>query len=145
MVILKVLMIEDSPSDALLIQTNLKTALEPGFELTWVKRLDEALSLTRKQAFDVCLLDLSLPDSTGIETCLRMREAAPKLPIVVLTGRDEEAVGLEALRGGVQDYLSKSVDTQTIVRSIRYAIERKAVEEELRLVNESCASRGWPP
>jgi len=138
---LKVLMIEDSPSDALLIQKNLKTALEPGFELTWVKRLDEALSLARGQAFDVCLLDLSLPDSSGIDTCSRIREAAPRLPVVVLTGIDDEAIGLDAIRRGVQDYLPKSVDGRSVARAIRFAVERKRAEETLSDLNANLELR----
>jgi signal transduction histidine kinase len=83
--------------------------------------------------FDVLLLDLSLPDVTGEETVVRARAAAPHLPIVVLTGEEDEAVGLRAVRHGVQDYLIKgqAYGRQT-ARAIRYAIERKQAEVALK-------------
>ena len=79
------------------------------------------------------LLDLSLPDITGRETFVRARAEAPHLPIVVLTGQANEADGLEAVRQGIQDYLVKGqADARQIVRVIRYAIERKRVEDALK-------------
>ena len=92
----------------------------------------------RSSAFDVLLLDLSLPDSTGRDTFVRARAEAPHLPIVVLTGQADEAVGLEAVRHGIQDYLIKgqAYGRQT-ARAIRYAIERKQAETALKQAEAS--------
>ena len=86
----------------------------------------------RQKQFEVLLLDLSLPDITGRDTFLRARAEAPHLPIVVLTGEANEALGLDAVRHGIQDYLIKgqAYGRQT-ARAIRYAIERKQVEDAL--------------
>lgn len=104
----------------------------PGFHFTLAESWAEAVALLQKRSFDVLLLDLSLPDSSGRDTFVRARVVAPHLPIVVLTGEADEAVGLEAVRHGVQDYLIKSqaYDRQT-ARAIRYAIERKQAESAL--------------
>lgn len=105
---------------------------DSGFRFTLAESWAEAAALLQKQSFDVLLLDLSLPDSSGRDTFLRARAVAPHLPIVVLTGQADEAVGLEAVRQGVQDYLIKgqAYGRQT-ARAIRYAIERKQVESAL--------------
>ena len=83
---IKVLLVEDSPSDAELIQEHLGQFEFEQFEITVAERLDEAVARVRQEPFDVLLLDLSLPDSTGRETFLRMQQAAPQVPLVVLTG-----------------------------------------------------------
>lgn len=129
----RVLLLEDSPSDAALVQESL---LENGlahFEFTHVETLAEATILVRQANFDVFLLDLSLPDCTGRETFLRARAMAPSLPIVVMTSSDDEAIGIEAIRYGIQDYLIKgqAFGRQT-ARAIHYAIERKRSEEALK-------------
>ncbi len=129
----KVLLVEDSPSDAEVLQESLRQVPEWSFEFTWVETLAAALERLAQDSFDVLLLDLSLPDSTGTQTFLRAREAAPRLPIVVLTGNYDESVGLEAVRHGVQDYLIKSeTDGPRVARAIRYAVERTRAEESLR-------------
>jgi signal transduction histidine kinase len=130
---LKVLLVEDSPSDAVLLQECLTQNDLGQFKFTHLETLAGALELLRREVFDVLLLDLSLPDSHGSETFLRVRAAAPHLPIVVLTSVEDEAVGLEAVRHGIQDYLIKgqAYGRQT-ARSIRYAIERKRTEEALK-------------
>ena len=124
---------EDSPSDALLLQESLAEAVPGEFDFTHVESWAEAVRCLREKEFEVLLLDLSLPDVTGRETFLRARAEAPHLPIVVLTGEANEAMGLEAVRHGIQDYLIKgqAYGRQT-ARAIRYAIERKQVEEALQ-------------
>jgi CheY-like chemotaxis protein len=104
---LKVLLVEDSPSDAALLQESLLDEGGGTFEFTHVESWTEAAKYLKQNGFDVMLLDLSLPDITGRETFLQARAQAPHLPIVVLTGMDDEAVGLEAVRHGIQDYLPR--------------------------------------
>ena len=127
------LLVEDSPSDAVLLQESLTQNDFGQFHFTHAETLLEGLAWLRRGQFDVLLLDLSLPDSTGRDTFLRAREAAPSLPIVVLTSVEDEAVGLEAVRHGVQDYLIKgqAYGRQT-ARAIHYAIERKRTEAALK-------------
>ena len=131
-----ILLVEDSASDADVLQQTLCHTEAGRFEFTWVERLDEALARLRQQSFDVLLLDLSLPDSSGPETFRRARKAAPGLPIVVLSGVADENVALAAVHEGVQDYLVKGqTDGRQIARAIRYAIERKQAEERIRQQN----------
>jgi signal transduction histidine kinase len=130
---LSILLVEDSPSDAVLLQESLSQHEVGGFQFTHAETWAEAAARLSQQSFDVLLLDLSLPDSTGRDTFVRARAAAPQLPIVVLTSVADEAVGLEAVRHGIQDYLIKgqAYGRQT-ARAIHYAIERKQAETALR-------------
>jgi signal transduction histidine kinase len=128
----RVLLVEDSPSDALLLRESLSETDDGGFEITHVERWTAALERLRQNQFEVLLLDLSLPDVTGRDTFLRARAEAPHLPIVVLTGETNEELGLDAVRHGVQDYLIKGQTYgRYTARAIRYAIERKQVEDAL--------------
>jgi len=125
--------VEDSPSDAALLKETLTEEGLGHFEFTHVETLAEAMRQARQAGFEVALLDLTLPDSSGRDTFLRARAEAPALPIVVMTGIDDEAIGLEAVRHGIQDYLIKGQTTgRQTARSIRYAIERKRSEEALK-------------
>jgi two-component system cell cycle sensor histidine kinase/response regulator CckA len=134
---LNVLLVEDSASDAELLLETLREAAGDLFRITVLERLHEALRRLKTQPFDVLLLDLSLPDSSGVETFRTASASAPHLPIIVLTGVDDEAVGIEAMRQGIQDYLVKGrADGHQISRAIRYAIERKRSEEALRRMEE---------
>ncbi len=128
-----VLLVEDSLSDADLLVQSLEGA-EPGrFQCTRAERLAEAFEHLQRREFAVLLLDLTLPDSTGRETFVQVRARVPAMPIVVLTGVGDEAVGLDAVRHGVQDYLIKGqADGRQIARAIGYAIERKRTEAELQ-------------
>ena len=135
--IVRVLLVEDSPSDVDLIRDALEDrALDPAFDgtalrLEQVDRLADAIRSLASGEFDVVLLDLSLPDSHGIGTFVRLQHSAPNTPIVVLSGLDDEAMAIRAVREGAQDYLVKgSVDGQTLTRSIQYAVERKRAEDE---------------
>jgi signal transduction histidine kinase len=129
----KILLVEDSLSDAALLQESLVENDGGGFEFTLAESWKEAAALLRDHPFDALLLDLSLPDTQGRDTFVRARAEAPNLPIVVLTGVADEAVGLEAVRHGIQDYLIKgqAFGRQT-ARAIRYAIERKQAETALK-------------
>ena len=122
---IKVLMIEDNPGDARLVQEMLLEAGLNKFYLTHVKRLSEALQHLNQAATDVILLDLSLPDEQGLDTLTRTHTRFPNVPIVVLTGLNDEAIAVQAVREGAQDYLVKGqMDGNVLVRAIRYAIER---------------------
>jgi signal transduction histidine kinase len=133
-----ILLVEDSPSDAALLQESLLQEGAGGFMFTHAESWAEAAAHLRTKSFGVLLLDLTLPDSAGRETFMRARAAAPDLPIVVLTGQADEAVGLEAVRYGIQDYLIKgqAYGRQT-ARTIRYAIERQQAETALKRAEAS--------
>jgi PAS domain S-box-containing protein len=134
--IIRVLLVEDNPADVLLLEEALAHVSAVQFQLKRVERLGEALDNLGPEDFDVCLLDLSLPDSHGLETLVKVRAKAPSLPIVVLTGLADEAFGLSALPAGAQDYLIKGeVEGYGVVHAIRYAIERQRAEEEIRRRN----------
>ena len=101
-----------------------------------------AAALLRAERFDVVLLDLSLPDAAGLQALQHLHSIAPALPIVVLTGLDDEETALRAVQEGAQDFLVKGrVDTPILTRSIRYAIERKRVEEMERQLVKAHAAR----
>mgnify|MGYP001828585015 CR=1 FL=1 len=130
---IRVLLVEDSPGDARLVDRYLSQAEHATFEVERFDRLRKGLDRLRQGGIDVLLLDLTLPDSKGIETFDKAFAEAPDVPIVVMTGIDDTRLALRAVRDGAQDYLVKrQVDTALLVRSIRYAIERKHAEEKFR-------------
>ena len=130
----RVLLVEDNPGDARLVEILLSEVDQsPSFEVEHAGRIAEALERLNQLDFDVVLLDLSLPDSSGLETVDRMRAAVSQAPVVVLSGQADEGIALQALQSGAQDYLIKGQgDGNLIARSIRYAIERQRAEEALR-------------
>lgn len=134
---IRVLLIEDNPGYSEIIRVMLDKIQDTRFELVCARRLSEGLHLLdQKNGMDIILLDLKLPDSQGIETFDTVYAQAKSLPIVVLTVTDNDEIALEAVQRGAQDYLVKEqVDTKTLVHAIRYAIERKRVEETLRVTN----------
>jgi len=139
---LKILLVEDSPSDAALLQESLTQSGFERFEFTHAERWAVAAQNLRQGQFDVMLLDLSLPDRTGRDTFLQARAEAAHLPIVVLTGSADESAGLEAVRHGIQDYLIKGqADGRQTARAIRYAIERKRLEEALQKIQAELEKR----
>jgi signal transduction histidine kinase len=146
---LKILLVEDNPADADLIGEILDEADEIQWSLVHVEKLKEALTCLRENHFDVVLLDLSLPDKQGLGTVAQTYQAAPDLPIVVLTGLNDKVIALEALREGAQDYLVKGkIDSNLLVRAIRHAIERahtlkrlRHSEEQLQRLNEELERR----
>jgi len=124
-----VLLIEDSPADAGLIREMLSEVGDPTFELDHADRLAKGLERLSAGGIDVVLLDLSLPDSEGLTTLFRVRDQAPRVPIVVLTGLRDVSRAAKAAEEGAQDYLIKGkVDSSTLGRSIRYAIQRTRAE-----------------
>jgi len=127
---IRALLVEDNPGDARLFLELVRETGAGYLKLEHVDRLDKALTRLSSEHFDVVLLDLSLPDEQGLNTLLRTHAHAPKVPIVILTGLDDEAVAVKAVRAGAQDYLVKGrVDGDLLVRSMRYATERwRAVE-----------------
>lgn len=128
-----VLLVEDNPDDALLVRAWLRAASSSTFDVVHVSSLQDALTAAQRAPFDAVLLDLTLPDGYGLATLCRFHSAMPQLPIVVLSGVQDEAVALEAVRHGAQDYLVKGDDHgPPMARALRYAIERKRAEEELR-------------
>lgn len=123
--IVKVLLVEDNPVDADLVRELLAEGTPGRFESSHVERLSQALACLGTEDFDLVLLDLSLPDSQGLDTLLRTQEEAPEVPIIVLTGANDGALALRAVQAGAQDYLAKGqIDSQLLVRSMNYAIER---------------------
>lgn len=136
---LNILLVEDNPPDVLLVQEALREL--PDHALRHAETLREAVNVVQEQAFDVVLMDLGLPDSQQLATYSAMRVVAPAMPIVILTGLREEAVAVEALRAGAQDYLVKGESGRHLARSIRYAIERKLMEERLRSFAEELEMR----
>jgi signal transduction histidine kinase/DNA-binding response OmpR family regulator len=130
---LKILLVEDNPGDADLIQEMLPTTDESGFVVHCVSRLSEAVSHLEEKEADLTLLDLDLPDSQGIETVRLAHQAAPKMPIVVLTGNQDERLGIAAVQGGAQDFLIKGQTHQSqLSRVLRYAVQRHCAEEKMR-------------
>lgn len=129
----EVLLVEDNPGDADLIQELLSGTTAARFHFSHVERLSEAAFHLKQQHAQVALLDLALPDSSGIETVRRFRQVAPTMPIVVLTGHDDETNGVTALKAGAQDYLVKGkVSADLLERVIFYAVERHQHQEALR-------------
>jgi PAS domain S-box-containing protein len=130
---IKLLLIEDEDSCAELVKVVLADSSPLQFILERSRNLHEGLEKLSGARFDLALLDLTLPDEIGIESYTRIHAAAPALPIVVLSGLDDQKTALRAVREGAQDYLVKGqVDSKMLVRVIQYAIERKAAAEALR-------------
>lgn len=134
---IKVLLVEDNLPEARMLEVTLQSAKLREFSLVHVKRLQEALHKLTQDTFDVILLDLTLPDSQGLDSLTPIMTDYPSLPIVVLTNTNDEELALEALRRGAQDYLLKrQVNKELLVRSLCYAIERKQASEGLRKLNQ---------
>ena len=126
------LLVEDNLGDARLMYECLAEALPTDFEMAHVRRLSEALEWLWEERCDVVLLDLGLPDSHGLDTLNLTRDHALGVPIVVLTGIDDEDLGVQAITNGAQDYLVKGqVDGNLLARSLRYAVARRRAEEAL--------------
>lgn len=122
---LQILLVEDNPGDARLIREILNEAPGLRFEMTVVDRLSKALELLQGRLFDIILLDLSLPDSQGLDTFHTLYAQVPEVPIVVLTGLADETAAVRAVEAGSQDYLVKGrFDSELLARSIRYALVR---------------------
>ncbi|HZR46652.1 MAG TPA: diguanylate cyclase, partial [Candidatus Manganitrophaceae bacterium] len=130
---IRLLVVEDNAADVRLVQEMLAEADAARFRIVHADLLAKGLKALSEQEIHVILLDLSLPDSFGLETLKGVRSAAPRLPIVVLSYHQDEALALQAVQMGAQDYLVKGEGNgDSLVRTIRYALERKQAEERLR-------------
>ena len=139
---MQILLVEDSASDAVLLQENILSSGVTDISISVVQSLNEAKEHLKNNHTDAVLLDLTLPDSSGLDTVREARTACPDVPVVVITGVDNENTGIEAVRTGVQDYLVKGqTDGRTITRVIRYSIERKRAEEALRKAHDELELR----
>lgn len=135
---LRVLIVEDDDTDAHLIREALTEASPDAFLAARASSLTEARQLIAEGAFDVMLLDMNLRDVSGLATVIGARDAAPDIPIVVMTGLLHRPEATEALRAGAQDYLLKdSLQPRQLERTIRHAVERHRLLVELRRVTEA--------
>jgi len=129
---IQVLLIEDNAADVRLAQESLRGAGREHVRLTHVDRLSSAVEHLASEKIDAILLDLSLPDGQGLEGMMQIHMAYPHLPIVVLSGDQDDSLALKALGQGAQDYLKKGEsDGTNLIRAIRYAIERQRAEDRL--------------
>jgi len=130
---IRVLLVEDDPGDTCLLQQLLSEAKRVKFDCVHAESLDAAVRKLGSEAFDLVLLDLGLPDTTGLTGLSKIREFTEKVPIVILTGLEDEDTAVSALKLGAQDYLPKrGLDGSLLVRSIRYALERHALLVQLQ-------------
>jgi signal transduction histidine kinase len=128
-----VLLIEDNPGDADLVRLRLVEG-DAAIHVNCVQRLSEGLASLAENHPSVVLLDLNLPDSRGAETFRKVLERAPNVPVVILSGQDDEALAIKAVHQGVQDYLVKSdITSKHLERAMRYAVERQALLRSLEI------------
>jgi diguanylate cyclase (GGDEF)-like protein/PAS domain S-box-containing protein len=133
----KLLLVEDNDGDARLLREMLAEQESRFTELIHVGRMSDAEKHLAEHAVDIILLDLGLPDAQGLGAVRRAHAAAPRVPLVVLTGLDDESLATQTLQEGAQDYLIKGqIDTRGLLRALRYAVERKAMEEALFVEKE---------
>jgi DNA-binding NtrC family response regulator len=142
-----VLLVEDNEDDALLIRKSLAGAMKVPYELKHVDGLSLGMESLAGGKIDVVLLDLGLPDGRGISTFTVLHKHSPDVPVIVLTGHDDEELAIEAVQKGAQDYLVKGkVDGGLLRRSIRYAIERQKLSTQLKQsMKEINTLRGFLP
>ncbi len=132
---LQILLVEDNAGDARLLREMFSKERPDSFELTHLLRMGEALEHLEKGGVDIVLLDMGLPDGYGLDTVRRARRAAPDVPVIVLTGLDDEALAAEAMKEGVQDYLIKGqIENRALPRALRHAIERHRMQRENDLI-----------
>ncbi|MDP6354349.1 MAG: response regulator [Planctomycetota bacterium] len=133
---LNVLVIEDNPTDAELIQLALGDADGATFHIEEAGRLADGFQIIEQKRIDVILLDLNLPDSSGLATLRTVLQAAPQIPVVVLTGVDDDKVSEEACQMGAHDYIAKNLlNSFSLPHSLRYAIlrhELKSLEDDTK-------------
>lgn len=131
-----VLLIEDNPGDADLVRLRLVEG-HSSVKVRCVQRLSDALSALSREQPSLVLLDLNLPDSRGAETFRKVLEKAPNVPVVVISGQDDEALAIKAVNQGVQDYLIKGdITSKHLERAIRYAVERQALQRSIEMAQK---------
>lgn len=129
---LNILLVEDNPGDVELIKEMMEQPHIRNSTIIEARNLEQAISKLQEDTFDIILLDLGLPDSAGLMTLTDILQYAKKIPVVVLTGLDDESLAVDAIRKGAEDYLPKNkMDAEVLLRVLRYAIERKRVREAL--------------
>ena len=140
-----VLLIEDNPGDARLIREMLAEEEAVPFVLTHADRLSRGIEILAQNATELVLLDLSLPDSHGLDTFSKVYAHSPKVPIIVLSGNDDQQLALYAVKSGAQDYLVKGkIDRELLMKAMQYSIERKRYQEELERQANYDALTGLP-
>src|ERR1700736_4929713 len=128
---LQVLLVEDNAGDARLLREMFSKEKADSFQLTHLLRMSDAETVLAKGGVDIVLLDMGLPDAHGIETVRRAHVAAPNVPMIVLTGLEDEALAAEAMKEGAQDYLIKGqIESRALPRTLRHAIERHRMQME---------------
>lgn len=133
---IKVLLIEDNPGDAYLIRKALIEAKPLKVVLECVDRLSRGIERLSSGNHDLVLLDLSLPDSEGLETFNQLREHVPDVPVIILTGLQDERLGVRAVQGGAEEYLVKDeTRSNSLIRAVQYALERHRTQGVLRAVS----------
>lgn len=135
---IKILLVEDNPGDARLVKEMLRGVNHFKHELTHTATLQHAREHLSAAEPDVVLLDLSLPDGQNKNSAISLIESFNNIPVVILTGLDDDSIGLESIQRGAQDYLIKGqTDSKLMVRVIHYSIERKQAElEKEKLIHE---------
>jgi serine phosphatase RsbU (regulator of sigma subunit) len=127
-----ILLVEDDPALAGVLELAFRDVDTVDFVIKREGTLEAATALVRWGEIDVILLDLNLPDSRGLETFLKIQRVAPELPVIILSGLADEALAVESLRAGAQDYFVKgSMSLPVLVRAVRYALERKRLQRQL--------------
>jgi diguanylate cyclase (GGDEF)-like protein len=130
---IELLLIEDNPEDLLLTKRMLEKIRYASFHISCADNLSTGIKRAVSGNIDVILLDLNLPDSSGVETFVKLKLKVPEIPIVVLSGFADEEESIKAVREGAQDYLIKGqIDGNLLVRSLRYAIERQRAEDTIK-------------
>jgi diguanylate cyclase (GGDEF)-like protein/PAS domain S-box-containing protein len=134
---LSVLLVEDNPADARLVEEHLRSAPDFPTRVRWVRRLEEGLAVLEAEPADVVLLDLNLPDSEGVETVRRLVEVGGDVPLLVLTGQEDPGTAVWALRAGADEYVYKGELTSHVLsRAIRFALERREMAEQIVTVRK---------
>lgn len=131
--VVKVLLVEDDEDDYVIIRDLLREIVGWRFDLEWVSRYQEALEKAKGTEYDICLLDYRLGEHNGLELLSHLQQMGLKTPIIILTGKGDQAIDLQAMRQGAYDYLEKgSLNSEHLGRSIRYAIEHSKTLEALK-------------
>lgn len=129
----RLLLVEDDPGDRHLLEMLLSESGAVEFDLHHAESLDHAMQVLREKDFHLVLLDLGLPESTGLEAFTKMQKMTTKIPVIILTGLDDEETALAAVKLGAQDYLPKrNLDSTLLIRAMRYAMERHTLLNQLK-------------